>query len=296
MWILWTLLSVSAWAIVNVLDSVLVHRFERHPLALMWSQSLVSVPTIAFLSFFVPVATPWAGFLFLFGIIGYLGDVWFFHVLRHVDVSVSNIAWSILSLFLAIAGFFLFHEAWGSLQTVGAVLILGGTLLVSGLHTGVRMRHMLLLVCILASLYLPYYVAKKFAIDAGVLPLTVFFWMLAGRETLSFSTPLFFPRVRQAATRAMRASRSFMVVNASVIGLFLLAEFFGVLAYRSGPLSLVAITSNIQPFLVMALAWLIVRYRPTHAAKELLSKQSVAVKLASFSLVFLGLAFLGVSH
>jgi drug/metabolite transporter (DMT)-like permease len=296
MWILWTLLSVFSWSLVNVLDSVLVHRFEKHPLALMWSQSLVSVPILIVLSFFLPLQVSWIPFLLVFGIIGYLGDVWFFHVLDHVDVSVSNIAWSILSLLLALTGLLFFQEGWGVPQTLGALLIVVGTFFLSFFHQKLNVQKTLVLVCMLATLYLPYYIAKKIAIDRGIPAESVFFWMLAGREMTSILVPLFMSKVRYVAVQAMRGSYAFMLVNAIVIVLFLLAEFFGALAYQSGSLSLVAITANVQPFMVMGIAWVFLRIKPSHSARELLTRQSVVVKIISFSIVFLGLALLTFSH
>ncbi len=292
MWLFYVLLSTFAWALINVLDSSLVHNHEKKPMALMWSQSFFSLPILAVLAFILPLPTSWLPILLIFGIVGYAGDLWFFHVLEHVDVSITNIAWSILSLLLVASGFLLFGETWSILQTVGAALVISGALILSLYHQKVDLPRMLWLLTSLALLYLPYYIVKKMAIDDGVYPATVFFWMLFGREIFSFSLPWAFPKVRRIAQTAMRESWHFMGMNAAVITCFFLAEFFGALAYTTGPLSLVAIVSNIQPFIVIGLASLVAIFVPSKAPKELLSRQSVKLKLLCFLIVFAGLAFI----
>ncbi len=294
MWLLWSLLGVFFWAVVNVLDSVLVHRFTKHPFALMWSQSFVSIPILIVLAFFLPLDIPWIPLLFLFGMTSYAGDVWFFVTLKHVDVSVSNIAWSLLSLLLALSGVLFFHETWGLFQFFGAILIISGVLFLSCFHHTKQIRKTIGFVAMLALLYLPFYIVKKFAIDHGIQPASVFFWMLAGRELTSFSLPWFFPTIRRVAFAAFRESSNFFIVNFFVILSFFLAEYFGALAYQSGDLSLVAITANLQAFVVIALAWVLVKVFPHSPAKELLTTQSVIVKVISFSLVFIGLALLAI--
>lgn len=292
MWFVYATISAFAWALINVLDSILVHHYEKRPLVLMWSQSIWSLPILLVISQFLPLETTWVSVLLLFGIIGYVGDVWFFHVLEHVDVSVSNLAWALLSLFLAFAGFLFFGESWTTLQTIGAVLTVSGTLVLILFHQHVDLRHAVFLILSLSMLYVPFYIMKKAAVDAGEHPGAVFFWLVFARELTSFTLPLFFPSVRRQAVATIRSSVSFSVINAVVILSFFAAEFFGTLAYAAGPLSLVAIANNVQPFFVLALAGLCLWLMPARVPKELLSRQSVTIKLGTFSIVFLGLALL----
>lgn len=294
MWLLYVLLSTFAWALINVLDSAIVHHHEKKPMALMWSQSIISLPILGALALFVPLETSWMWILILFGIIGYAGDIWFFHVLAHVDVSVTNIAWSILSLLLAASGFLFFGESWGLHQTLGALFIIGGALTLSFYHHRVNILRMLWLVSTLAALFLPFYLMKKWALHEGQHPLTVFFWLLVGREVFSFCIGGTFADTRRVAIAAMRESWHFMAINLVVILAFFTAELTGTFAYATGPLSLVAIVSNIQPFAVMSLAGLLYFFIPSKAAKELLTRQSVSIKVLCFLIVFTGLALLAI--
>ncbi len=292
MWFFFVLLSVSGWAVLNVLDSVLVHGYEKKPMALMWSQSLISLPLLLLVPLFFDVGSSWIPVLLAFGMLGYGADLWFFRSLESVDVSVINIAWATLSIFLSFVGFYFFDESWSFLQTAGALLVIGGVAFFSVYHQHIRFSHTFGLLGILACAYLPYYVVKKVALDAGESALPVFFWMLLGRESLSFGLPWFFPDARRRAVAAMRGHRSFTLINIVVIAAFFLAELAGTWAYATGPLSLVVIVNNVQPFLVMGLAWFCVRIAPSRAPKELLTRQSVRIKTVSFLIVFAGLALL----
>jgi drug/metabolite transporter (DMT)-like permease len=292
MWFFYATLTAFCWALINILDSILVHHYEKKPMALMWSQSMWSLPILLILSQMLPLESTWIPLLLAFGVIGYFGDVWFFHVLEHVDVSISNLAWALLSLFLAFAGFLFFGESWTLLQTLGALLTVIGTLVLLLFHQHVDIRHSIFLVVSLSLLYVPFYVMKKAAVDGGQNPAAVFFWLVLAREITSFSLPFFFPSVRRTAITAIRASWSFSLINACVIVTFFAAEYFGTLAYASGSLSLVAIVNNVQPFFVLGLAAFCSWFMPKRVPRELLSRQSVWIKICTFLVVFLGLALL----
>jgi drug/metabolite transporter (DMT)-like permease len=239
MWLLFGVLSTVSWALVNVLDSVLVHNYHKKPMVLMWSQSLISVVFLVVLGKFLAEPSPWIVWLLLFGMIGYLADLWFFYVLGHLDVSVANAAWAVLALTLSVTGFAVFHESWTIMQTAGSVLILGGAVVLSFWHQQVvSLKKSLWLLLTLGVVYLPFYVMKKIAIDAGEPPLTVFYWMVFGREVLSFTVPLFFKEVRASSISTIRSGWSFMCINAIVIACFFAAEYFGAMAYVSPHLSM----------------------------------------------------------
>ena len=293
MWLLFTLISTLMWAFVNVLDSLIVRNYEKNPFVLMWCQSFFSLLVLAVLPLWIDLSfSSWVPFLMLFGVAAFLGDLWFFKILRHIDVSVTNAAWAIHSLLASVAGFLIFQESWTLLQTGGAMMILAGILLLSFLHHSEGIGRTLGFLVSLAFLYLPYYIMKKAAIDANVGIANVFFWMLLGRELLAFSVPWFVPSVRRSAVKVLRSGWSFSLFNGVVILCFLLGELFGAYAYETGTISLVSIVSDIQPFIVMGLAWLFVRLLPARAPRELLTMQAVRVKLISFSIVFGGLALL----
>ena len=130
MWFPYTLLGVFCWASLNVTDSLLVKNYEKKPMVLLWSQSLFSIPILCVIPLLFDVRSSWAWVLALGGLLDYGADFVFFYVLDRIDISVTNIAWAILSVYLSIAGFLLFGESWTGLQAIGAVLILGGLLMI----------------------------------------------------------------------------------------------------------------------------------------------------------------------
>jgi drug/metabolite transporter (DMT)-like permease len=289
MWLAFILLSTIAWAGVNVLNSVLIHHYHKSPFILAWIQSAMGIPVLLVIVPFIEIKTPWALFLFITGITAYLADLWFFYAAEKIDISVLNIAWSVLSLLLAVVGVFYFEESWSIQQSVGSCLILAGTLLLTFFHQHISLRKTLWLLVVLALLYLPFYSIKKSAISDEVNVGTVFFWLTVGRETPSFLLPLFSKKTLKTAFQIIHGNLLFPLKSLVIIFCYFMAEFFGALAYKHGPLSLVSITSNTQPFIVILGAWFCASFWPRLAPKELFSRQSLKIKILSFSLVFAGL-------
>lgn len=289
MWLAFALISTFAWAIVNILNSVLVHHYHKSPMMLSWVQSVLSVPLLAIIGFHANIYSSWALNLMIIGMSGYVADLWFFHVAHRMDISVLNAAWSILALFLTVIGVFYFHESWTIIQSAGACLILGGTLLLTFYHQHINLRRTLWLLIILAALYVPFYVGQKAAVTAGEGAVTTFFWLLVGRELPSLFITLASRKTIQLAVEVMHTSWLFPMKSLLIVICYFLAEYFGVLAYQHGPLSLVAIVANTQMFAVIVFAGFFAFLWPRHAPKELFSRQSIVIKLASFALVFFGL-------
>ena len=256
---------------------------------LTWIQSILSVPLLALIGLHVNTHSSWVLLFVIVGMSAYLADLWFFRVAHSLDISVLNIAWSILALFLTIIGVFYFHESWTIHQSIGAFLILGGALLLTLYHQHINFRQTLWLLLTLAALYVPYYSVKKAAINFGEGADTAFFWLLVGREVPSLLLPLTSKKTVQLALQITCDHWLFPVKSLLIVICYFLAEYFGTLAYQKGSLSLVAIVANAQPFAVLFFAGLYTTLWPKYAPRELLSRQSLGIKLVSFGLVFLGL-------
>jgi hypothetical protein len=63
-------------------------------------------------------------------------------------------------------------------------------------------------------------------------------------------------------------------------------------AFEIGMLSLVTIAGNLHPFFVIFFAWTLMQTKATHVPKELLSVQSITIKLLCFTIVLVGLTLL----
>ncbi len=293
MWFVFALLAVVFWSIPVVLDSVLVRNFVKNPFVLMWSQSCVSLVLLSAAIFFVPLQSAWLPWIVAGSILAYAGDLVFFIALDRVDASVINIAWAFLAIFLSGIGFFLFGETWSHLQTFGVVLVLSGVVFLSLRHHQIGVSAVLFLVAI-AALYTPTNAIQKAALDVGELTMTVVFWQLFARELLSFVFAWCIPSFRRDITVLASSVNllHYVVFSAVAVTGFFLGMFFVAEAYRTGPLSLVSVIANVQPFTVLFLSWMLWRFFPRYVSKELLDSRSVLLKLGSFATVFVGLVLL----
>ena len=293
MWFWFEIAAVCCWAGINVLDSVLVHHYHKHPVVLMWSQSIFSVPILLLLLAIFHPQSPWIPLLVGVGVIAYAGDLVFFRALDLIDVSVTNIAWAILSVFLSVGGFLVLGERWSGSQSAGAIGIVLGVLLLSLWHRKLGSARSLLLLPLLAVLYLPFYFVQKLALEAGQTVFAVSLWPLLGREVTSFLFPLVHTPL-QSRLRAYvpRAGFSFHMLNGCVVLLFLTATLLTTAAFAVGQVSLVSIVGNVQPFFVLLLAWTAHAFLPRFAPRELVNSRSFSMKLMGFTLVFGGLSLL----
>lgn len=292
MWFWLQLASLLCWAVVNVFDSILVHHYDRRPYVLQWHQSFFTLSFIALLALTQSLETTWALPLFAAGMVAYLGDWIFFIALDRMDTSVTNIGWAMLAVMLSIGGMILFGERWTLWQGAGVVLLFSGAGLLSLWGKHINGRGFLLL-ALLALLYLPFYLTQKSAIVAGESVLAAFFWPLFGREILAGVVPLFVPSWRRTVVQVFRQQTvGFPLLNGIVVLLFFGGTYLTASAYSTGPLSLVSVIGNAQPFFVLLLAWFIFTVYRERACRELLTRQAVWVKIVSFLIVFAGLALI----
>jgi drug/metabolite transporter (DMT)-like permease len=207
-----------------------------------------------------------------------------------------NIAWAFLAIVLSIIGFYFFGESWSVSQMIGVVCILGGVCFLSYYHHHIGWASIGLLVG-LGLLYAPSNAVQKAALFHGEVLYTTVFWQLASRECFSFLFPWCLPNFRRKIGPFLfRISSfrfwaiSFIVIITYFLGMYLLAE-----AYKAGPISLVSVVGNIQPFTVLLFAWVLWKLFPKFASKEFFDSQAVAVKLLTFLIVFAGLGLLVIS-
>ncbi|HLD71305.1 MAG TPA: EamA family transporter [Candidatus Peribacteraceae bacterium] len=297
MWIFLQVLSVAFWAIINVLDSLLVKHYEKHPVVLLWHQSAFSILVLIAGWIFLEIEIQWMWFFLAAGFLGYIGDLVFFRALDRIDVSITNIAWALLSVFLAITGILFLQETWSVWESFGSFMVFCGILFLSLWQRNIGNVRSLFLLPLLASLYVPFYFLQDLALSHGHDLLSIVFWLLVGREMSSFLIGLLVPQLRRKIFQSKaRVRLSFHVINAGVIALFFLTTVLTALSFKLGPLSLVGVIGNVQPFFVLFFAWLTFTLFPRFAAREVLTLQSISVKVISFFLVFSGLALIALAQ
>lgn len=297
MWIVLTLLGAFLWAVINVGNSVLVAQYHKSPFFLLWVQTAFSMVFLACIALTTDVWTPWMPWIVGCSLVAYGGDLLFFWILDRLDVSVTNAAWAILAIFMSIVGFTFFHETWTLQQFFGASLVILGVFILSFFYHHESLLKTVGLLALLAILYVPAYGLRKAALLAGEPVLPIVFWLIFGRDILAFIAPLVIKKQRMMLIRTLpRSPVSFYGLSALVISCFYAAEFTLSHAYATGPVSLISVIGNAQPFFVMMIAAPIVRYVPSMAPKELMTKRSTKIKTASFLVVFIGLALLTASQ
>lgn len=294
MWFLYTIAAVLCWAILNVIDSILVRHFESRPLVISWVQASMSVPMLMVIGLLTVPKTPWALPLLVVGVIGYCGDQMFWRLLSVTDASSSNFVGAFVAILMTLAGALLFQEAITITQGIGIVLVISGVGLLSfGGQKHVSTKALLLMGGIALANAL-FYIAQKWITGNGAEEFAALFWAMLGREITALTLSTLLPRSRRQILESVPSQPwSFFILNCTSISLFLAAMFFVTYAYHIGLSALVSTIGNIQPFIVIALAWLLARMVPRYAPRELLTQQSIRSKLVSFLIVFCGLSLLG---
>jgi drug/metabolite transporter (DMT)-like permease len=297
MWYVFALLAAAFYAADNTTESLIVRHYEKNPLVVTWCYGLFTILFFGVLLFFVDVHTPWMGYLIAFGMSAYLGDLFFTYTVDRLDISVVNASWPILTILLSCIGFLFFGESLKWEHGFGVFLIISGVFFLAfwKQHQHVSLLRTIGLLTVLASFFVPQAVSVKAAVESGESILPVFFWSHLGNMLPAFLVPWFFPEFRRKLpSLALRLWGAFFPLCALVV-VFIIAGLLSLSwAYTFGPLSLVSPSMNVQPFLVIFYAWLLSHVLPQRAPRELLTAQSVQVKLASFTVVLIGLTLLAV--
>jgi EamA-like transporter family len=295
MWFWYALAAAFCWAAINVLGSVLLHRYESKISVLGWHLSSVSAVLLLIIALSFSLSTQGLWLLLFSGVTSYVADYYFYIVLKQVEVSLTNLAWAMLSIFLVIVGVLFFQEKLLAIHLFGIGCVIAAVGLLVGRTAILDLRTCGLLV-LLALSYLPFYIIQKYTLSTGLAWLSVFFWPMLARECCFLVVPLFSTQLRHHILRTYitRPPLFFFGIVLTIV-LFFLASILSVLSFNSGPLFLVGVISNVQPFLVLILAGTVVRLWPKLAPYEKTNVKEVRAKAIAFAIVFIGLALVAVS-
>ena len=293
MWIVYAFIANVCWSVSDILNSILVRHYHRNPLLLAWVQCIFDCSFFLLLGFFFDVSTTWTLPFLLAGISTYAAFLTFFYVLDRVDVSVMNAAWAFMAIVISIGGMFLFGEVWSLQQTIGVLLVLGGVFFLSYWHQHVSVGRTIGLLTLLGVLYAPLFLTQKAALLAGESVLATFYWPFFFSKICGLFYPLSRKTSRQNIRDACTSLRSsFILFSIIATTCSIAGMYFITIAFKIGLVSLVSMTENAQPFIAIFLAWIVSRIMPSIAPRELLTAQSVQIKIVSFIIVFTGLALL----
>lgn len=296
MWFVYAILGNVLWSVSDVAASIIMNRFRKSSVMVAWFFSVLQLGFLAILYILLPIEHVWIGVFALSALCSYVASLAFFQLLQRVDVSVSSVAWVFLSVGLAFGGVFLFHESWTVLQSIGALLSICGALALALWHKRIERTRTLVLICLSGLLYVPPFLVQKSAFLSGISVSTVFFWMLLFFDVCAFCFPFLLPRYRSDIPSFLTSLHPVFVGLVLLWVLVSMAGFFVVqMAYLLGSASLVGIFENGQPFFLLLFAWLATLITPKYAPREILTAQTTGVKIATFLVVFTGLALLAIS-
>lgn len=295
MWMLFATAGNIMWSVSDIFNSILVKYFHKSPLLISWFQSLFDLCFLLIFALIFDVKSGWIIPLAIAGAVSYGGHLAFFYILDRLDVSVLNASWAFMAVFITIAGFIFFGDRWSITQTAGVILIFSGVFFLSFWHKHVSLFNTIGLLMLLGSLYAPFYIVQKAALISGDSILAAFFWPTLAAKICAFFSPVFNSELR-SNIRRLKPKAGFCWLNISAVVLSLFGFLAMTQAYKLGQASLVAITENMQPFLVISMAWAAVKISPKFTPRELLTRQSVQIKIISFTVVFAGLFLLNFSN
>jgi len=302
--ILWFLLAALApllWAIVNIMDEYLISRYyseESTSSSLVGSlvlfSSLFGIVVCVLIAIFNPnVFSISANNILLLLLSGLLTVGWIIAYLMAIEKAGASsvVPWFQITPILGfLAGFFILHEVPQTIQIIGSLIIISGTIVLSFDWKGGKRAFLgkpvwlmiisATLVVISGSLF------KNVAIDNDFWLST--FWEYAGIGLSGVLIYLFHKRYREDFLSKLRKNgKGILGFNILNEGLSSGGNVINNLALLLAPVALVFSINAIQPIYVLVLSVLVTKLWPK-IGREDLEKSSIVPKVIAIVLVVVG--------
>jgi drug/metabolite transporter (DMT)-like permease len=295
MWFFFAMLGNVLWSISDVVVSMIINRIERSSVMVTWMFSFIQLVILGVLYVILPIEHIWVGVFALSAFSSYLATLSFLKLLQTVDVSVSSVAWVFLSIGVAVGGVFLFGDTWTALQGIGATMSVLGALSLALWHKRIDRLQTLILLFTTGILFVPTFLVQKSAYLEGISVISVMFWTLLFYDLYALCYPLLMPSRRKRIKPFLSSMQPIFIGMILIWVLLSMVSFWATtFAYKLGDASLVGITENGQPFFLILFAWIATKLSPKYAPKEILTSQSIGIKIVSFIVVFTGLGLLAI--
>ncbi len=276
-------------------DSILVKKYTKNAMAILWALGIAKIPIVVIVPFIIDVRSAWMLPVVLTSLLAYGGDFLYYRAIRRLDVSVMNAGWAILAIVISIGGFIFFGESWNAMQSVGVIMVLGGVILLSVWHKNIPVIWTACMFLLMSFAYAPGLLVQKASQVDGAHIIVILYWFFCTKAFVQCLFPILRKHWRRTVIDEIFPLKfSFSLFIFFGVIFWILGAFFSILAFRTGFVSLVSVVGNVQPFVVICMALIIASLLPAYAPKELLTTQSVQIKLVSFCIVFAGLAMLAV--
>jgi uncharacterized membrane protein len=304
----WFILSLSAalfWALVNILDKILVIEHIKSQWARLILDSLVgliSCVLIYSLGLLSKATIDVMVLSILAGILLYGFNYLYYKALETADVSVTAVLMQTIPIFTAIWGYLFFDEIFSSIVYSGIALVVLGAVfsnieidssgsykIVGGKNWNATVLY------IIPGIFL---VSVNYALQKHILAFTnswtVFFW---GRIGAFLLTSFFLVTSRNARSDFFQTitkikPRSLLMLS-GVEWLNLSGIFLIISAYSLGPVTLVVTTSAIQPLFVIIIMIAVSIFRKKSILSDFSNNKRVLVtRIVASAILVIGIYFI----
>lgn len=292
----WLLIAFGApilYAISTHIDKHIVERYFKNvdPAVLLTpSTSLIVVPVIAYFGLGVidiPLGDRFvvilSGFLYMTGLLFYL------RALQKEDASVVSPLFQTIPIFGFILGFLFLSELPTLIQTLGGLVILGGSVVLSlnftGTHGRIKTTLILQMLAVALALALSAMLFKLLAAEYSFW--TLIFWSAVGEVSFGLLLLLYPPYFKQFLTFFTRERAGIWVIGSINEGINLLGVWCTRLALLFAPLSLVQAINSTTPAFVFIIGILLALFIPK-IGRETLNKTELAQRFVAITLIVIG--------
>ncbi len=290
----WILIAFGApilYAISTHIDKHIVERYFKNvdPAVLLTpSFSILVLPTILYLHpQALDIFTRDALIIAFSGVLYLVGLLFYLRALQKDDASVVSPLFQTIPLFGFVLGYFLLQELPTFAQTIGGLILLGGSALLS-IDFGSRHRRIkktLVVQMLIAAFVLASSAALFKFIASDYSFWTMIFWSGVGEVTFGFLLLLYPPYFKQFLTFFTRERAGIWVIGTINEGINLMGVWCGRLALLFAPLSLVQAINSTTPVFVFIIGVLLALFIPRYGKESLNRTQLVQRFLAIVGIV-----------
>lgn len=303
LWFVLALIAPCAWALVNILDKVVITHLIPSPLVRIVIDGVIEFSIAALLLIVVNVVLlpPFLLILsILTGVLLFVFNYLYYLALKNGAVSGVSAILQLVPVFSIMWGALFFRETFTLLSYVGMALIVIGPILVSvDIQNGVRglidTRSIQLFVYLIPAVFI---LSIGYALQKYILqwtnPETVFFWGRVGGLIFSGSIIALSPTSRRTTTTFLQKARPgsigalIIISTLNLIGIYSLAA-----AYKTGPVSLITVLASTQP----AIAYLVLIFHQYSRLKLLppdIKEETSLVKIVGLLTILAGVLLISI--
>jgi len=265
----WFLLSLSAaflWAVVNILDKIIVVEHIKFHWSRLILDSFVGLTVcivLAALGVGLTTNIYVVTLSILAGVLLYGFNYLYYKGLESAEVPVVSALLQGVPVFSALWGFLFFQERYGWLVYLGIIFIISGAVFINAEENGKSKTIVLrgtnwrsATLYIIPGIFI---LSINYALQKYILNLsdswTIFFWARIGAFIFTSTMLLFSPKIRTGFIRTAKGlkSKSYLLIGIiewiNLAGIYLLLK-----AYSTGTVTLVTTVAATQPVIVMILS------------------------------------------